>query len=227
MAARKNGLAARCLSHRWCGEQLCWSRRCPRVALERSLHRLSMRYDADRRRGGLVAQERKQQTGALVADAIKATAVTESTAAAATDVMDRVAGMIKKAVDRSSGRRFRGEDGQTPAIKTAAADLPLDVLRSMDIRVDRWSVPHCAARTPCGFSRRLRTLQRQLRSRRMRPANAKTSGAHVSRGDVPTYEGLGPCHRIATRARICSTDFYTYACGDSRTAQRSPPRRVG
>ena len=28
-------------------------------------------------------------------------------------------------------------------------------------------------------------------------------------------KGLGPCprHRIATRARICSTDFYTYACG--------------
>jgi hypothetical protein len=154
--------------------------------------------DADRRRGGLVAQERKQQTGALVADAIKATAVTESTAAAATDVMDRVAGMIKKAVDRSSGRRFRGEDGQTPAIKTAAADLPLDVLRSMDIRVDPWSAPPCAARTPCGFSRRLRTHQHQLRSRRMRPANAKTSGAHVSRGDVPTYDGAGPvppdCH---------------------------------
>jgi hypothetical protein len=26
---------------------------------------------------------------------------------------------------------------------------------------------------------------------------------------------LGPCprHRVATRARICSTDFYIYACG--------------
>jgi hypothetical protein len=29
------------------GKQLCWSRRGPRVALERSLRRLSTRYDAD------------------------------------------------------------------------------------------------------------------------------------------------------------------------------------
>ena len=33
------------------GQQLCWSRRGPRVAPERALHGLSMRYDADRRRG--------------------------------------------------------------------------------------------------------------------------------------------------------------------------------
>jgi hypothetical protein len=50
--------------------------------------------------------------------------------------LDRVAGMIKKVVYRSSGRRVRGEDGKIPAIKTAAPDLPLDVLRNMDIRVD-------------------------------------------------------------------------------------------
>ena len=65
--------------------------------------------------------------------------------------MDRVAGMIKKAAYRSSGRRVRGEDDKIPAIKTAAPDLPLDVLRNMDIRVDSWSAPPCAARTPCGF----------------------------------------------------------------------------
>jgi hypothetical protein len=40
--------------------------------------------------------------------------------------------MIKKVVYRSSGRR----DGKIPAIKTAVPDLPLDVLRNMDIRVD-------------------------------------------------------------------------------------------
>jgi hypothetical protein len=42
--------------------------------------------------------------------------------------------MIKKAVYRSSGRRVRGEDDKIPPIKTVAPDLPLDVLRSMDIR---------------------------------------------------------------------------------------------
>ena len=44
--------------------------------------------------------------------------------------------MIKKTVYRSSGRRVRGEDDKIPSIKTAAPDLPLDVLRNMDIRFD-------------------------------------------------------------------------------------------
>ena len=69
--------------------------------------------------------------------------------------------------------------------------------------------------------------------------NASTSGAHVSRSDVPSYKGLGPCprHRIATRARICSTDFYIYACGGLEDGAKiakysdewylSPPHRVG
>ena len=52
------------------------------------------------------------------------------------DALDRVAGMIKKAVYRSSGRRVRGEDDKIPPIKKQLApDLPLDALRSMDIRV--------------------------------------------------------------------------------------------
>ena len=46
--------------------------------------------------------------------------------------MDRVTGMIKKAVYRSSRRRVRGEDDKIPAIKTVAPD----VLRTLDIRVD-------------------------------------------------------------------------------------------
>jgi hypothetical protein len=70
--------------------------------------------------------------------------------------------MIKKAAYRSSGRRVRGEDDKITAIKTAAPDLPLDVLRNMNIRVDPWSALPCAARTPCGFSRRTRTLAHQL-----------------------------------------------------------------
>jgi hypothetical protein len=40
-------------SHRWYGQPRCCSRRGPRVALERALHRLSVRYDADRRRAGV------------------------------------------------------------------------------------------------------------------------------------------------------------------------------
>jgi hypothetical protein len=123
-----------------------------------------------------------------------------ATAAAAADALDRVAGMIKKAVYRSSGRRVRGEDANTPAIKTVAPDLPLDLLRPMDLRVDPWSAPTCAPPNA---------------ALRIRPANARTSGAHASRSEVPSYKGLGPRprHRVATRARICSTDFYIYACG--------------
>jgi hypothetical protein len=127
------------------------------------------------------------------------------------------------AVYRTSGRRVRGEDDKIPPIKTVAPDLPLDLLRCMDIRVDPWSAPTCAPPNAL----------------RIRPANASTSGAHVSRSDVPSSKGLGPCprHRIATRARICSTDFYIYACGGLEDGAKiakysdewylSPPHRVG
>ncbi len=138
--------------------------------------------------------------------------------------MDRVAGIIKKAVHRSSERRVRGEDDKDPHHQDCCLDLPLDVLRNMDIRVAPWSAPACAPPNAL----------------RIRPANARTSGADVSRSDVRSCEGLGPCrrHRIATRARICSTDFYTYACGgfedSAKIAKYSdewylspPPHRVG
>jgi len=67
----------------------------------------------------------------------------------------------------------------------------------------------------------------------------RTSGAHVSRSDVPGYEELGPCprHRIATRARICSTGFYTWRARGQRKDRQAlgrvvplaaaPSRRVG
>jgi hypothetical protein len=90
--------------------------------------------------------------------------------------LDRVAGMIKNAVDRSSRRRVCGEEDKISAIKTVAPDKPLDVLRNMGIRVDPWSVPPCAPPNAL----------------RIRPANARTSGAHVSRSDAPIYERLGP-----------------------------------
>ena len=68
--AAKDGQAVKMHKPPRYGQQLCWSRRDPRVALERSLYHLSMRYDADRCRGGLVLRKRKRQTGALVPDAI-------------------------------------------------------------------------------------------------------------------------------------------------------------
>jgi hypothetical protein len=54
--------------------------------------------------------------------------------------LDRVAGMIKKAVYRTSGglggSAARTTRSKIPAIKTVACDLPLDVLLSMGIRID-------------------------------------------------------------------------------------------
>jgi len=58
-----------------------------------------------------------------------ATAAAAAAAAAAAEALDRVAGMIKKTVYRSSGRRVRGEDDKIPAIKTVAPDLLLNVLQ--------------------------------------------------------------------------------------------------
>ena len=78
---------------------------------------------------GLVFRKRKRRSGLPMQSLY-------GTAAAAADALDRVAGMIKKAVYRSSGRRVRGEDDKIPPIKKKVApDLPLDALRSMDIRV--------------------------------------------------------------------------------------------
>jgi hypothetical protein len=77
-------------------------------------------------------------------------------------------------------------------------------------------------RTPCAFAP-------QTPARVARTSVGATFGA---------TRGLGPCprHRIATRARICSTDFYPYVCGgleDGAKAARysderylSPPHRV-
>jgi hypothetical protein len=162
------------------------SRRGPSVALDRSLFRLSMCYDADRRRGSLVFRsENTRQELSSPTQSLWGADVTASTAAAAADALGRVAG-IKKAVYRSSERRVRGEDDKIPPIKTVAADLPLDVLRNMDIRVDPWSAPTFAPPNAL----------------RIRPAHARTSGAHVSRSDVLSYEGLGPRHRVATRSHM-------------------------
>ena len=86
-----------------------------------------MRYDADRRRWRLVFRKRTLRRGALVRDeSLLRTTASAATAAAAADALDKVAGMIKKAVDRSSGRRVRGEGDRIPAIGTVAPDLPLE-----------------------------------------------------------------------------------------------------
>ena len=60
----------------------------------------------------------------------------------------------RMAVYRSSGGRVRGEDDKIPPIKTIAPDLPLEVLRNMDIRVDPWSAPTCAPPNAFAHSRR-------------------------------------------------------------------------
>ncbi len=101
----------------------------PRVAPERSLHRLSMRCDADRRLGVSFSGAKKSDRSSCLP-----TQSLYGKAAAVADALDRVAGTIKKKVYRSSGRRVRGEDDKIPRIKTVAQDQPLDVLRSMDIR---------------------------------------------------------------------------------------------
>jgi hypothetical protein len=79
-------------------------------------------------------RKRNRQAETLVPDAIDicGTAATAAAAAAAADALDRVAGMIKKAVYRSSGRRVRGEDDKIRPINTVAPDRPLEVLRTMD-----------------------------------------------------------------------------------------------
>ena len=200
-------------SHRWYGQQLCWSRRGPRVALERSLYCLSMRYDADRRRGHLVFRKRNRQTGALVpTQSLWGTAATAATADAAADASVRVAGMIKKAVYRSSGRRVRDEDDKIPPIKTVAPDVPLAVLRRMDIRVDPWSAPTCAAPN----------------ASRIRPAHARTSGKPEHRR-VPRI--LRPACRAAERPAgqqrddgALSLPNASHAAWVSRVASNNPTR---
>jgi hypothetical protein len=86
--------------------------------------------------GAFSGSETPRQKLSSLTQSLWGTAATAATAAAAADALDRATGVIKKAVYRSSGRRVRGEDDKIPAIKTAAPDLPLDVLRNMDIRFD-------------------------------------------------------------------------------------------
>ena len=107
--AAKNGPAARCVSHRGMDSSFAGLGAARGWHLSGRFHRLSMRYDADRRRGGLVFRKRKRQTGALIPDAncYGLRLPLQAAAAAAADALDRVAGMIKKAVYRSSGRRIR------------------------------------------------------------------------------------------------------------------------
>ena len=146
-------------------------------------------------------------------------------ARAAADALDRVAGMIKKAVYRSSGRRVRGDDDKIPAIKTAGADLPLDVLRNMDKRVDPWSA------TPCAPTNALR----------MFAAHAHTCTPYVKSAQEPRtrqnewhtrqserrseLRGVGPVPPATGSPRALAyaapTSAPTRAAG-SRTAQRSP-----
>ena len=118
--------------------------------------------------------------------------------------------MIKKAVYRSSGRRVRGEDDKIPPIKTAAPDLPLDVLRNMDIRFDFVVCTHLCAAERLAHSPRKRQIEwrarqseRRFKSRRVepvRPPPDRHARSHMQ-------------HRLLHLA-------------GSRTAQRSPSTRT-
>ena len=210
MAGAKNGLAARrlatgCVDSRFAGlsaaRGCCWSGRFIALACATLIVAAGVSFSGIEPATQELSSPMPSPWG---------TVSPAAAAAAAADALDRVAGMIKKAVYRSSGRRVRGEDDNTPAIRTVAPDLPLDLHRNMDLRVDPWSAPTCAPPNA---------------ALRIRPAHARTSGAHVSRSEVPSYKGLDPSprYRVATRARICSTDFYTYRFED---AQRSPSTRT-
>ena len=168
---------------RWYGQQVSWSRgrimssACATMLIVAAGSRFPEVKTPDR-----IFRPRRES--------LWGTATTAAAAAAAAEALGRVAGMIKKAAYRSSGRRVRGEHDKIPSIKKELApDLPLDALRNTDVRVDPWSAPACA-------------LPNALR---IRPANARTSGAHASRSDAPSYEGLGPCtpppdrHVLGTR----------------------------
>jgi hypothetical protein len=118
-----------------------------------------------------------------------------------------------------------------------ASDLPLDVLRNMDIRVDPWSP------TPCTPTNALR----------MFAAHAHTCTPYVKSAQEPRtrqnewhtrqserrseFRGAGPVPPDR-RARLqCSADFDTYACGELEDSAKirkywddwhlSRPHRVG
>ena len=136
--AAKDGLAARCLSHRGMDSSFAglgaargwhWSGRFTTSACATMLIVAA---------GVLFSGSENTRTAALVPDANRCglRLPLQAAAAAAADALDRATGMIKKAVYRSSGRRVRGEDDKIHPIKTVAPDQPRDVLRNMDIRVE-------------------------------------------------------------------------------------------
>ncbi len=163
------------------------------MALERSHHHLSMRYDADRRRWRLVFRKRTLRRGALVPDeSLLRTTASAAAAAAAADALDRVAGMIKKAVDRSSGRRVRGEGDKIPAIGTVAPDLPLEKLRNTNILSIRGLHPLVHRRTPCAFAPQVPIL---------RPRRCASSSAATSARPACSTELASTCRPLPAPAR--------------------------
>ena len=79
--------------------------------VSRSLHVLSMRYDADRRRGSRFPEAKTpDRSSRLRRNLYGVRLPLQPLQPAAADALDRVAGMIKKTVYRSSMRLVRGED---------------------------------------------------------------------------------------------------------------------
>ena len=117
------------------------------------LHRLSMSNDVDR--GGVSFSEAKPPDSSSCPrrNRYVVRLPLQSTAAAAADALDRAAGMIKKTVCRSSGRRVRGEDDKIPAVKTVAPDLPLDCSGIWTSASIRGLHPLVRRQTPCASPR--------------------------------------------------------------------------
>jgi hypothetical protein len=189
---------------------------------------LSMRYDVDRRHGSRFPVGENARQELLPPDAI------------AIWYGSRCGGRVGQCRrhDQEGGVSIVGEGGSAArTTRSLASRLLLPIVRSTcsGIRTSasiRGLHPPVHCRTPCGFSRRTRNLAHHLRSRRKRPTNARTSYAFaVTRGWVRAPAAGSP------RARICSTDFYTCACGGLEDSAKiakysdewylSPPHRVG
>jgi hypothetical protein len=171
-------------SRRWYGQQLGWPRRGPTVAPERSLHGLSMLYDADCRRGSRFP-EAKAPDRSSCPDAI---AIWYGSHCGR---CSRCRGRV------GQSHRHDQEGGVSIVVKAGPRRGRQDpshqdcCSRSATRRAPEYGHPRRrVVCTPCAPPNALR----------IRPAKARASGAHVSRSDVPSYEGLSPCprHRIAT-----------------------------
>jgi hypothetical protein len=139
--------------------------------------------------------------------------------------------MIKKAVYRSSGRAGPRRGRQGPWHQDCCS-------RSSTRHAPEYGHPRrSVVCTPLCTANALRTFAAHVHTCTPLAKSAQASHKRQNELRVPSNAGLGPCPRIATHARICSTDFYTCACGGLEDSAKiakysdewclSPPHRVG